>query len=384
VTTFPVHEVESATSLVRQISYQQAVEDYLLAERRIDGLEKQTLEACSLREVGLVSGITHHPLVAALELAYAGHRPVALSPDMIWLLICQGVAHHLAANVDELRHQFVAHPGRLTLELNPQDPAFPKGSPDNPWPEVIADFSRQIASQIGPWHDLFLPSFSTTGDVERVAAEIALLDSMQRYFHYLLTSMNSGIPSVTLEGTPTDWQAVGDRAEAFAPLGLDWWLSPLRRVLRQFARAACGEVDRPFWESIYRIQPLEESSHSASTLGWIGVLFPYLNDPQGLPTVCNPWLSGERDLDEPFHLDRAGARRRVSSEREPGYLFEAQFPSGLARAPFTWDERDRSGQRTRRWDMELLGGFVGVTQEAETLRLRPEIGWAVRERGRNE
>jgi hypothetical protein len=34
--------------------------------------------------------------------------------------------------------------------------------------------------------------------------------------------------------------------------------------------------------------------------------------------------------------------------------------------------------------MELLGGFVGVTQEAETLRLRPEIGWGVRERGGNE
>jgi hypothetical protein len=29
--------------------------------------------------------------------------------------------------------------------------------------------------------------------------------------------------------------------------------------------------------------------------------------------------------------------------------------------------------------MEFLGGFVGVRQEAATLCLRPEIGWAVRE-----
>ena len=28
----------------------------------------------------------------------------------------------------------------------------------------------------------------------------------------------------------------------------------------------------------------------------------------------------------------------------------------------------------------FLAGFVGVGQEADTLRLRPEIGWAVRER----
>jgi hypothetical protein len=187
-----------------------------------------------------------------------------------------------------------------------------------------------------------------------------------------------------LEGTSIDWQAVADGAERFAPLGLDWWLSPLRRVLGQFARAAGGEVDRPFWESIYRIHPAEESSHSASTLGWIGVLFPYLNDPQGLPTVRNPWLSGERDLDELLDPDRTVGRRRMSSAGDPGYLVEAQFPSGLAGAPFTWDERDRNGQRIHRWDMELLGGFVGVTQEAETLRLRPEIGWAVRERAGSE
>jgi hypothetical protein len=43
-------------------------------------------------------------------LAYAGHRPVALSPDMIWLMICQGVAHHINANAEQLRPQFVKHP----------------------------------------------------------------------------------------------------------------------------------------------------------------------------------------------------------------------------------------------------------------------------------
>jgi hypothetical protein len=31
--------------------------------------------------------------------------------------------------------------------------------------------------------------------------------------------------------------------------------------------------------------------------------------------------------------------------------------------------------------MEFLAGFVGFTQEADSLRLRPKIGWAVREAG---
>jgi uncharacterized protein DUF4419 len=49
------------------------------------------------------------------------------------------------------------------------------------------------------------------------------------------------------------------------------------------------------------------------------------------------------------------------------------FPIGLAKVPFRWNYLERF------FDMEFLGGFVGVAQDQETLTLRPEIGWAVRE-----
>jgi hypothetical protein len=45
----------------------------------------------------------------------------------------------------------------------------------------------------------------------------------------------------------------------------------------------------------------------------------------------------------------------------------------MSKAPFLWNYLERS------FDMEFLGGFVGVAQDQETLTLRPEIGWAVRE-----
>lgn len=47
------------------------------------------------------------------------------------------------------------------------------------------------------------------------------------------------------------------------------------------------------------------------------------------------------------------------------------LPGGLSAAPFRWEYLDRA------FDIEL----VGVTQDPETLTLRPEIGWAVREAG---
>ena len=45
----------------------------------------------------------------------------------------------------------------------------------------------------------------------------------------------------------------------------------------------------------------------------------------------------------------------------------------MSKAPFLWHYLERS------FDMEFLGGFVGVAQDQETLTLRLEIGWAVRE-----
>jgi hypothetical protein len=49
------------------------------------------------------------------------------------------------------------------------------------------------------------------------------------------------------------------------------------------------------------------------------------------------------------------------------------FPAGLARAPFLWNYLGHS------YEMEFLGGFMGVWQDVTSLGLRPEIGWAIRE-----
>jgi hypothetical protein len=49
------------------------------------------------------------------------------------------------------------------------------------------------------------------------------------------------------------------------------------------------------------------------------------------------------------------------------------LPGGLSKAPFRWELPGRDVE------MEFLGGFTGVAQDYETLALRPEIGWAVRE-----
>jgi hypothetical protein len=89
----------------------------------------------------------------------------------------------------------------------------------------------------------------------------------------------------------------------------------------------------------------------------------------GLATQQSPWLArGGKDLQELLYPPAKSDPHRFGH----GPTTES-FPSGLARAPFLWNYIGRS------FEMEFLGGFVGVRQDTETLALRPEIGWAVRE-----
>ena len=401
-TTFAVADVEPAARPLPQVSYEHAIAELLMAERLSTGELVATFEArrilyapskgfrpiyASARADGqLVADVSHHPLMAAVHSAFADHRPLRLSPDMVWLLICQGVAHHVNANAEALRSQFVQHQGQRTLKVSRgfNFDAATAGA----WPGVVAEWSAQIRDHIGPKHDLFTASFSTTGPAEKTAFEIVLLDTVQKYFHYFLMQIICGIPSITLGGEPDDWQSIVNRVEGFAPLGLEWWLTPLRPILRNFLAAAQGDVDLEFWRSIYRIHRPERPCSSESATGWINLFFPYLNDKDGQPTQRNPLLSGERDVEEavaPRERSRRGQsgalrqHERSAETERTARLRQLDYPTGLSRAPFTWELQDERGNVLGRSSMELLGGFVGIAQDAKSLCLRPEIGWAIRE-----
>lgn len=335
--------------------------DQELARIEAGDFPTDVVEACPRYHGRLVRSEAHHPVLGALQLAFHCHHPLTLSPDMIWLLICQGVAQQINIHTESLRSKFVQHAGKIKVSVRRDD--FFKGSPENPWGEMIDELCQQVRNEIGPVLDLFVPQFSTTGPTERIVGEIVLLDAMQRYIEYEFRSL-CGIPAITLQGTVEDWQSLADRAEAFAEFDLEWWLTPLRPILQELVATAKGAFQRDFWESIYKY---ESVSGGDVITGWIVAFFPYLNDNQGNPTVKNIWLAnGGRRLRSLL----AGAVRGRQLWRSPKLR---EFPSSLARAPFTWDYRDQ------RFDMELLGGFVGVAQDETTLTLRPEIGWAIRQ-----
>jgi hypothetical protein len=328
-------------------------------------IEECGIEACSGEHQQLIPGVSFHSLVFAAHISFCFHYPLTLSPDAIWLLIVQGVAEHVNANADQLRPMLVQHQGKILIEVERHD--LVRGRPNQPWPEVVAEFAAKIREYIGDeTSDLFVPRFSTTGKNEKIACQIALMNTVGQYFSYDLKTI-CGIPRITLEGKPEDWWQLVERAAMFRRFGLDWWIDPLEVVLRQFALASEGEVSRPFWNSLYRMQ---SQSGGAAYSGWLGVFFPYLREEKNnacrnhlIPILANYLREGD--------LSYAGSQ---VEEKQLPFPRPGELPSGVTYTPFMWE------YLFRRIPMEFLGGFVGVSQDPKTLGVQPEIGWAVRDR----
>ncbi|WP_426750403.1 DUF4419 domain-containing protein [Myxococcus sp. Y35] len=301
-----------------------------------------------------------HPLLSAVHLAFSGHRPLVLTPDVLWITIAQGVALHVIRNAEALRFDLVRHRGRMRLTVT-RDASRGDVASEDFWPGIVAEFSAQIQGHSPAMHDLMVCDFSTTGPVERVVSQVVLMDAMREYFDYAVMCI-CGIPTITLEGSPDDWRKFRDKVEQLPRYGLEGWARHLKPLCDEFIRASEGKADREFWRAIYKLH----HAYGRETFnGWIGKLFPFLrNHATGAYDVPNPMLEPE-ELGKPDGMERS-----VS-------LSSKKLPTGLSRVPVLLEVVTDQGLVKAR--MALSAGFMGTCQSADTLALRPVPGWVIHE-----
>lgn len=288
----------------------------------------------------------YHPFFEGMYAAYANHRPFTLSPDMMWLLISQGFANHVNNNSDELRKLFVNFKGKQSLVVH--DDNIKLDSPNSPWPEVFPEFSRQIAAYTGQQlTDALTADFSTTTQVTRVASQITLMNAVKSYFNFVVFRIGCGIPKVTLEGTPQDWQRVLTKTEALRKYKLDWWINEIEPLLKQFIQASQGKVDRDFWKAMFKYHSEGKCGSPTIIDGWIVKFFPY---------------------------DKDGKRMGLKELTGAGGL-----PNEIVKVDLDYLLGDGAGNFTKT-PLELWAGFVGLKQNDKTFGLRPEIGWMIRKK----
>lgn len=360
--SFPVDLVTPATDPILTETLAESLAHRL--QRKIlvlPGSEEPVIDAYPARYAGRrIPTRLHHPLIDAVHLAFSQHRPLTLSPDAIWLVIAQGFGHHVAENAEQLRRRLVRHEGKRELKVETEDLTL------SSFECAIACFSELIKREIDPvLHETLICDFSTTTAAIRTASEVALMDSFSRYFTYNVGCV-CGIPRITIEGTPDDWQRMRARIEVLATYGLEWWVSRLRTILDEFVRAADGRPNQEFWKAIYK--PKSAYAQNMVT-GWIADLFPYLGDPP--ERRRNPlYQNVQRNWAVPIDYGIETRFYPPFNHSTDSGVSTAAFPAGISSARVTVSFPDKT-----QTELDLLGGFMAIRQDPSGLALSPLISW---------
>lgn len=346
--SFSVDEVEQAKELLptqeAKSQFERQLEKPVLAFSHDDRF--QTVSARYNHP--LAHGI--HPLAFAVHLAFSEHRPLLLTPDIIWITIAQGFAHHVNNHAEELRDRFVSHSGKETLAIEVLE--MPKQADE--WSQAVHEWTLLIRDRVGAEvYHLLECNFSTTTPNTLTASRIVMMDAFRQYFDCKLMAA-CGIPKITLLGTVEDWQSICDRVRMMAEYNLSWWTDRLLPICEEFVKTASGNPSLSFWQQIYKPQAVYADD---VITGWLADLFPYLLDRvTNAPSMPNPILAIARsDI-----TVNDGIPSRV-------------LPLGLSQVPF------KLTLNQQEYSLELLAGFIGVYQNPDESTLTPEIGWSVQE-----
>lgn len=293
-----------------------------------------------------------NPFYKGLMNAFAYHRAVVLSPDMIWLLISQAFGHYVNNNVELLRHQLVNHDKNKTLTVvSKYNLVNESGQVE--WAMLLNDFEKQItANSKKDISDMLTADFSTTGSVEKIASQITLMETVKSFFEYKVMSFVCGIPDITLLGTPEDWRKIREKASRFSEFGLEWWIKELDPILVQFVNASEGNIDIDFWQGMVKKKRPGE------------VRFTSCIPNDNNLTQFDGWFLKFY----PFDMN-GRTPEKISYNHE-------MLPE-VVRVPFKYVLSDLNGNVLNEYEMEFWSGFFGIKENPENGSLIPKIGWLI-------
>lgn len=283
--------------------------------------------------------------------AYAEHRPLVLSPDMVWVLISQGFARYVNAHSETLRNQIVNHTGKMDLVVKSDKDLL---SEDADWEKLMGDFCAQIGEYTkADIAQTITADFSTTGITERITSQITLMETVKSYFDYVVHYIACGIPTITLKGTPEDWRKVLEktkRLEMFS--GVEHWVQSLVPILTEFVKASEGKANQSFW------QRMVKKSNPAKLAGG-GCDFRQ-------PTELDGWILKFFPDENAQTLDQVPHTHKMPSERVyVDFKYQVISPT--------------DGKVLVETPLQLIAGFIGTEVDTVTHALTPKMGWVVRQ-----
>ena len=310
-------------------------------------------------------------LLAMCHLAFAEHRPMALTPDLLWHYIVKGISIHIHKYSEELRKKFVSHEEKMELtvirdklDLNADD-----------WSSIFKEFRSKIEATMTEEGKAMISEkkFSTTSEIIDDVSCIALMDGMANYFAYRVLIV-CGIPSTTLLSKREDWIELKNRAESALQLfssddlkgevSLSWWKSPLLAVLDKLIKCYDDPKSAKNMDWMARIYKYNREAYSGDIFvsGWVNVFFPYLGDSH-----INRWVN--------FDLVYL---RRTEGNNSGNDLDD--FPKGISSVNFILDYFG-----IKQYKMKMHGGPCCVSEQMAEAgfpcppgTLHAHFGWLIK------
>ncbi|RYF96190.1 MAG: DUF4419 domain-containing protein, partial [Chitinophagaceae bacterium] len=220
--------------------------------------------------------------------------------------------------------------------------------PNSPWQDVFPEFSKQISAASGKeLAKAMTADFTTTSPTSKAVSQITLMDAVEPYFDFVVMIVACGIPEITLEGTPKDWQKVLDKAKYLKKYELAWWIDEIEPLLQEFVNASKGKADKDVWRNMFKYHSIKQYGSKVMIDGWIIKFFPYFENGKRNP------MTG------------------ITSSRA--------LPSEFVNVPVEHIEIDAHGN-TIKTQLEVWAGFTGLEQNNRTFALKPQIGWMIRKK----
>lgn len=300
-------------------------------------------------------------LIETLQTCYDQHRPLVLTPDVIWLAITQGAAIHINENYKELEH--IIFNDNKPKKLIIRNDSLQYGGKH--WEHLIESLAKEASQHTkDDYYSFFVPKFSTTDKTCTTAYQITLLNSYKKAFVYVGES-GCGIPYIRLKGNKEDWEMIYKNLESLDKIGLTDWKNELKPVIKEFINIYEGKINTEFWQSIYK----NMTDYNAFYIsGWIIKFFPYLEDiDNGSEGVYDPKEQAVR-YDKNFVKNKLiyGNKHFLST------LSTDDFPSGIVDVNVIWN--DYYNETTKTYN--IYSGFFAIKQEKDK-SLEPVISWAI-------
>ncbi len=268
---------------------------------------------------------THYNgLIHTLQYCYDQHRPLVLSPDVIWLAIIQSVSIHVNKNFTKLEKKLFKENKPKTLIARNDSLSFATEH----WEDLINQLAQQTKSYTNEdYYSFFVPQFSTTTKIQTTAFQITLLNTYKKAFAYVGES-GCGIPYIRLIGNKSDWELIYAHLDHLDLIGLTNWKNELKPLLKEFINVYDNKINTLFWQSIYK----NMSDYNAFYIsGWILKLFPYIEQQAG---------SGQYDEEiELTRLDKKYFENKFiyGNKHVLSNLSTDDFPSGIVDIDLTWN-----------------------------------------------